>query len=140
VPAAIITGILFALAFAACDSQPSVEDRLRGQWKNGDGNLIGFSAEGAATVGQEGLDGTGDCRYEVHGDTVLVTFPVNEETDAYVVYSMGLDGDTLRIRGLERFEGGASMRLTVEEYAAQSGRPLYKLDFLKEKETKKVAP
>lgn len=136
----LITGVLLAWALTACDSEPSIEERLRGQWKNGDGNLIGFAEDGVGSIGQEGLSGSGDCRYELRGDTVIVTVPMDGAADAAVIYAMGFDGDTLRIRTIERVEGGASMRLTVEQYAAQMGRPLYKLDFLKEDNVEKVTP
>ncbi len=127
---------LIILVLAGCDGEPAIEDRLPGSWKNGDGNLIRFDADGAAAVGQEGLSGEGACRYEVRGDTIVVTMIAEEETEAYVVYRMRLDGDTLRINSLERHVAGEVSAITVEQYARQVGRPLYKLDFLREKEKK----
>lgn len=128
---------LTIVLFAGCEGGPSIEDRLPGAWKNGDGNLIRFDADGAAAVGQEGLSGEGACRYDVRGDTIVVTMIAEEKTEVYVVYRMRLDGDTLRINTLERHVGGQVSVITVEQYAEQVGRPLYKLDFLREKEKTK---
>ena len=125
---------LILLAFTACDREAPVEERILGAWKNGDGNIIRFEEGDKAAVGQEGLAGEGPCRYDVNGDTVSVTMLPADASDATVVYNMRLAGDTLRILTLERKQGGASMMLTVEEYAAQAGRPLYKLEFLRMQE------
>lgn len=123
--------LLTLLAFTACDREETVEERILGAWKNGDGNIIRFEEGEKAAVGQEGLAGEGPCRYEIRGDTVAVTMLPGDASDATVVYNMRLAGDTLRILTLERKQGGTSMMLTVEEYAAQAGRPLYKLEFLR---------
>lgn len=127
---------LLILALTACDREVPVEERILGAWKNGDGNIIRFEEGSKAAVGQEGLDGEGPCTYEIRGDTVSVTMLPAEASDASVVYDMRLAGDTLRILALERHEGGQSMRLSVEQYATQMGRPLYKLDFLRMEEKK----
>jgi hypothetical protein len=119
------------LVVAGCDAEPSLQERIVGSWKNGDGNIIRFEEGEKAAVGQEGLAGEGPCRYELRSDTISVTMPSAGDPDVYVVYNMRLAGDTLRILTLERHEGGASMRLTVGEFAEQIGRPLYKLDFLR---------
>lgn len=138
IPRGTFLPLLFILlAFAACDSEPAVEERILGTWKNGDGNLIRFEEGEKAAVGQEGLSGEGACRYEIRTDTIAVTMLPDGETDAFVVYNMRLAGDTLRILTLERHEAGSVRSITVEQFAEQVGRPMYKLDFLKEKPKEK---
>lgn len=126
-----LLGIVVLLGCVACDREETVEERILGAWKNGDGNIIRFEEGEKAAVGQEGLEGEGPCSYEIRGDTVAVTMLPGDASDATVVYNLRLHGDTLRILTLARHEGGASMRLTAEEYAEQVGRPLYKLEFLR---------
>lgn len=124
--------LLLALAislFAACSGEPSVEERLPGSWKNGDGNLIRFEKGDKAAVGQEGLSGEGPCRYEVRNDTVLVTMLPDGEGDTFAVYRLRLDRDTLRIIALERHAPNKVNSISIEQYAEQVGRPIYKLDF-----------
>jgi hypothetical protein len=115
--------------FAACNGEPSVEERLTGSWKNGDGNLIRFEEGDKAAVGQEGLSGEGPCRYEIRQDTIVVTMLPDGEGDTYTVYRMKLVDDTLRIISLEPHSPGNVALVQIEQYARQMGRPIYKLDF-----------
>ena len=127
---------LAALLLAACNNEPPVEEQLIGSWKNGDGNLVRFEEGEKAAVGQEGLSGEGPCRYEVRQDTIVVTMLPDGENDTYVVYRMRLESDTLRISTIERHAPNTVRSLTVEQYAQQAGRPLYKLDFTRIQKTK----
>lgn len=120
---------LIAVLIAACNGEPTVEDRLPGMWKNGDGNTVRFEKGDKAAVGQEGLSGEGPCRYEIRQDTVLVTMLPDGAEETYQVFRMRLAGDTLRIIALERHAPGSVNSVTIEQYAAQVGRPIYKLDF-----------
>ncbi|MBE0644854.1 MAG: hypothetical protein IH600_12290 [Bacteroidetes bacterium] len=128
----LLTGMLLV----ACNGEPSLEEQLAGAWKNGDGNLIRFEEGDKAAVGQEGLSGEGACRYEIRQDTVVVTMLPDGETDTYVVYRLRLEDDTLRISSLERHAPNSVSSLTLEQYAQQAGRPLYKLDFTRIKKKK----
>ncbi|MFZ1730676.1 MAG: hypothetical protein WBQ23_05605 [Bacteroidota bacterium] len=118
-----------AVLFAACNGEPSVVERLPGSWKNGDGNMVRFEKGDKAAVGQEGLSGEGACRYAVRQDTIVVTMLPDGAGDTYAVYRMKLDADTLRIISLERHAPGKVTSVTIEQYAQQVGRPIYKLDF-----------
>ena len=119
--------LIAAAMFAACNSEPPIEDQLNGSWKNGDGNIIRFADGAKAAVGQEGLSGEGECRFEVRQDTIVVTMLPDGPSDTYVIYRMRLENDTLRIASLERHAPNSVRTLTVEQYAQQAGRPLYKL-------------
>lgn len=113
----------------ACDREATVEERLQGTWKNGDGNLLRFEEDGRALVGQEGLSGEGECSYELREDSVSVTMIPDEDPELRIVYRLRLDGDTLRLLFFERHTPYGMGSVTAEQYAQQIGRPVYKLDF-----------
>ncbi|MBR9978984.1 MAG: hypothetical protein KFH87_12935 [Bacteroidetes bacterium] len=121
--------ILLLSIVVACEREATVDEQLQGTWKNGDGNLLRFEGDGRALVGQEGLSGEGECRYELRGDSVSVTMIPDEDPELRIVYRLWLDGDTLRLLSFERHTPYGMGSLTAGEYAQQTGRPAYKLDF-----------
>ena len=93
--AVLIHVLLPLLLLAGCSGEADTAERLPGAWKNGDGNLIFFNEDGKAAIGQEGLEGEGECRYEVDGDSVkLITLPDGPE-DSGNIFDLYYSGDTL---------------------------------------------
>jgi hypothetical protein len=107
---------------------PDVEEQLQGKWKNGDGNLIRFGAENTAFIGQEGLSGEGECRFEITGDSVRVTTLPGEEQQTNTYY-MRLAGDTLYLDAIALERPGHRQRISSEDFALRTGKPSYKLHF-----------
>ncbi|MBN1446796.1 MAG: hypothetical protein JXA28_02600 [Bacteroidetes bacterium] len=135
-PAFLIHGIVFLLLLAGCSGEADTAERLPGAWKNGDGNLIFFEAEGKATIGQEGLEGRGDCRYEVDGDSVkLITLPDGPE-DSGNIFDLYYSGDTLFMAAITLVRPGERSRISGDQLQIRLGKPLYKLHFTRVPEEK----
>jgi len=115
------------LLLAACGG-PDIEERLQGQWKNGDGNLVRFTTEHTAYIGQEGLSGEGECRFEIIGDSVRVSTLPGEEQQTNT-YFMHLAGDTLYLDAIGLDRPGHRQRISSEDFALRTGKPSYKLHF-----------
>ncbi len=122
---AAVLGIL--LIAAACGG-PDIEAQLQGQWKNGDGNMLRFAGEEKAFIGQEGLSGEGECRYETIGDSVRVrTLPGDD--GAVNTYFLHLKADTLYLDAISLERTGQRQTIRSDEFARRSGKPAYKLHF-----------
>lgn len=120
--------LLTALVLIASCGGPDVEERLQGQWKNGDGNLVRFSEESKAFIGQEGLSGEGECRFEIIGDSVRVSTLPGEDQQTNT-YFMHLVGDTLYLDAIALERPGHHQRISSEDFALRTGKPPYKLHF-----------
>lgn len=126
--------ILLVFAMTSCGG-PDLEARLQGPWKNGDGNLIRFAGEEKAFIGQEGLSGEGECRYEIIGDSVRVrTLPGDDQS--VNTYFMHLAGDTLYLDAISLERPGQRQTIAGEELAHRTGKPAYKLHFTRMEEKK----
>ncbi|MDT8325045.1 MAG: hypothetical protein RRA94_13105 [Bacteroidota bacterium] len=119
--------VILLVVASACGGRDT-EAQLQGPWKNGDGNLLRFAGGDKAFIGQEGLSGEGECRYEVIGDSVRVrTLPGD---DASVnTYFLHLAGDTLYLDAISLERPGQRQRIAGEELARRTGKPAYKLHF-----------
>ncbi|MCB2204653.1 hypothetical protein KQI65_07885 [bacterium] len=127
--------LLLSLCILPACGGPSVEDSLRGNWKNGDGNLLRFAEEDKAFIGQEGLSGEGECRFEVNGDSVRVrTLP--GDGGSVNTYMLHLAGDTLYLDAISLERPGQKQTIRSEEFAERSGKPAYKLHFTRIAEEK----
>jgi hypothetical protein len=127
--AVLVHGMLFLLFLAGCSGEADTAERLPGAWKNGDGNLIFFEEEGKATIGQEGLEGRGDCRYEVDDDSVkLITLPDGPE-DSGNIFELYYSGDTLYMAAITLVRPGERSRISGDQLQMRLGKPLYKLHF-----------
>lgn len=121
--------IICAVLLASCGGEPDTADRLPGTWKNGDGNIIHFREEGKATIGQEGLEGEGACRYEVQGDSVrLITLPDGPE-DSGNIFDLYYSGDTLYMAAITLVRPGERSRISGEQLQMRLGKPMYKMHF-----------
>lgn len=135
--AAVPFMILVFLVLPGCggDADSDVAEVIRGRWKNGDGSLMRFMEDGRAAIGQEGLEGEGDCEFEVEGDSVRLTTLPESPGDPRNIFEFHYSGDTLYMTAVTLLRPGERTRFSQDELPALLGKPMYKLHFTRIEET-----
>ncbi len=106
---------LLVLASTSCSQQTD----LAGKWKNGNGETLALNADSTAVLGMEGVDGGINGRYDVIGDTVLVTTEsdVDDLGKYHNVYRLAYVEPGLQLVSVTLYRGGDYESVIVEELA-----------------------